>query len=136
MLGGDTIGSLRAALAAEPAVRLAYLFGSQARGDESPGSDVDVAVWMDPPVSLMGLGGLAERLGLAAGRQVDIVDLRMAPPLLCREVVAEGEALLVRDVYFKLEFELEAVRRYEDTRPLRTAQQQILKTLVNRGRAA
>jgi uncharacterized protein len=136
MLGGDKMSRLREALTAEPAIRLAYLFGSNARGDESPTSDVDVAVWTERPIPLIDLGGLAERLAHAIGQQVDLVDLHAAPPLLCRQVVAEGEALLVRDAYFKLEFEIEAVRRYEDTRPLRATQQQLLKSLVNHGRAA
>ena len=136
MLGGDRRSELSAALAADPAVRLAYLFGSQARDDASPASDVDVAVWTEHRLSLMELGALAERLAHATGEQVDLVDLRTAPPLLCRQVVAEGEALLVRDAQLKLDFEIEAVRRYEDTRPLRATQQQLLKDLVNRGRAA
>ena len=94
-------------------------------------SDVDVAVWTDEPIGLLDLGALGERLSRAAGGQVDIVDLRAAPPLLCRQVVAEGEPLLVRDASFRLDFELEAVRRYEDTRPLRAMQQQLLKDVVN-----
>jgi predicted nucleotidyltransferase len=136
MLGGDRKSGLGAMLAAEPSVRLAYLFGSQARGDACATSDIDVAVWTDPPMPLTALGALAERLSQAAGGQIDLVDLRHASPLLCRQVVAEGEPLLVRDALQKLDFELDAVRRYEDTRPLRTAQQQLLKDLVNRGRAA
>jgi uncharacterized protein len=136
MLGGDRKSALRAALAAEPVVRLAYLFGSQARGDEGPTSDIDIAVLADEPMELLQLGALGDRLGAAVGGQVDIVDLRAAPPLLCRQVVAEGEGLLVRDSELKLDFELEAVRRYEDTRPLRAVQQQLLKVRVNRGRAA
>jgi predicted nucleotidyltransferase len=136
MLSGEEMVRLRAALADEPDLRLAYLFGSQSRGDASPASDVDIAVWTEHPLSLTDLGRLAERLALATGEQVDIVDLHTAPPLLCRQVVADGEALLVRDPALKLEFELEAVRRYEDTRPLRATQQRLLKDLVHRGRAA
>jgi len=136
MLGVDRKSALRAALAGEPVLRLAYLFGSQARGDACPTSDIDVAVWTASPLTLIDLGALAERLSLAADGRVDLVDLRHAPPLLCRQVVADGEPLLVRDARLKLDFEIEAVRRYEDTRPLRAVQQQLLKDLVNRGRAA
>jgi len=154
---------LQMALEGEAGVCLAYLFGSVARGDDGPTSrdgeaglcpaepergkvwkpsqgfhisDVDVAVWTSEPVGLFEIGALAERLGAALGRRVDLVDLRAAPPLLCRQVVAEGELLLVRDPLFRFDFELEAVRRYEDTRPLRAQQQQLLKETARRGRAA
>lgn len=136
MLAVGKITALRSALEAEASVRLAYLFGSFARGDEGPLSDIDVAVWTDEPLGLVDLGAMGERLCGASGERVDIVDLRAAPPLLCRQVVAEGEPLLVRDALFRLDFELETVRRYEDTRPLRAMQQQLLKDAVNRGRAA
>jgi len=67
---------------------------------------VDVAVWTSEPVGLFEIGALAERLGAALGRRVDLVDLRAAPPLLCRQVVGEGEPLLVRDALFRFDFEL------------------------------
>jgi predicted nucleotidyltransferase len=136
MLTPGKLAALRAALEGEPAVRLAYLFGSAARGDEGPDSDVDVAVWLAEAVGLVELGALGERLGGAVGGRIDLVDLRAAPPLLCRQVAAEGEPVLVRDALLRFDFELEAVRRYEDTRPLRSVQQQLLREMVTRGRAA
>ena len=132
----DKLAALRAVLEAEPAVRLAYLFGSVARGDDGPGSDIDVALWMEDEADLLALGALGERLGAAVGGNVDVTDLRRAPPLLCRQVVAEGEPLLVRDPLFRFDFEMETVRRYEDTKPLRALQQQLLRELVAHGRAA
>jgi predicted nucleotidyltransferase len=128
--------TLLKALEEEPGARLAYLFGSVARGDDRPDSDIDVAVWLADDVGLIELGALGERLGAAVGARVDIVDLRSAPPLLCWQVVAEGQPLLVRDVLLRFDFEMDAVRRYEDTRPLRSVQQELLKELVSRGRAA
>jgi uncharacterized protein len=128
--------ALRAALEQESGMRLAYLFGSVARGDDGPTSDVDVAVWLDDEVGLVELGALSERLSAAVGRKVDVVDLRSAPPLLCWQVVTEGEALLVRESLLRFDFEMNSVRRYEDTRPLRSMQQELLKELLSHGRAA
>lgn len=136
MLAPDKLAALRSVLEAEPAVRLAYLFGSVARGDDGPGSDIDVALWLGDEADLLALGALGERLGVAVGGKVDVTDLRRAPPLLCRQVVAEGEPLCVRDPLFRFDFEMEAVRRYEDTKPLRALQQQLLRELVAPGRAA
>ena len=67
----------------------------------------------------MDLATIGERLMTVANRGADVVDLRSAPPLLCRQVVAEGELLLARDPILRFDFEHEAVRRWEDTRPLR-----------------
>jgi predicted nucleotidyltransferase len=136
MLAPEKLAALRAALEKEPAVRLAYLFGSVVRGDDGPGSDIDVALWLAGDVDLLELGALADRLGAAVGGKVDLADLRSAPPLLCRQVVAEGEPLLVRDPLFRFDFEIETVRRYEDTKPLRALQQELLRELSTRGRAA
>ncbi len=136
MLAPEKLAALREALDTEPAVSLAYLFGSYVRGDEGPASDIDVALWLTDDVDLLDLGTLGERLSAAMGRQVDVADLRSAPPLLCRQVVAEGELLLVRDPLFRFDFEMEAVRRYEDTKPLRALQQQLLREWVAHGRAA
>jgi predicted nucleotidyltransferase len=128
--------ALRTALEQEPAMRLAYLFGSVARGDDGPESDVDVAVWLADEVGLVELGVLSERLGAAIGGKVDVVDLRLAPPLLCWQVVTDGEPLCVRDAVVRFDFEMSSVRRYEDTRRLRSVQQELLKELLSRGRAA
>jgi hypothetical protein len=66
-------------------------------------------------------------------RRVDVVDLRSAPPLLCRQVVAEGEPVLVRDALLRIDFEQEAVRRCEDTRCLDAQQQQLLRERLVHG---
>ena len=119
--------SLHRVIDAEPAIRVAYLFGSFARGDSGPTSDVDVALLAGQPIDLMDLVAIGARIGIVVDRPVDVVDLRSAPPLLCRQVVAEGELLLVRDPLLRFDFEHEAVRRCEDTRPLRAQQQQLLR---------
>jgi uncharacterized protein len=67
---------LAAALACHGEVELALLFGSRARGQAQPGSDVDIAV--------VGRGldtvSLAVQLTDAIGLPVDVVDLSRDPP--------------------------------------------------------
>src|SRR5258708_8195194 len=48
----ELLRSLRAALRTEPRVTAALLFGSTARGDDGPGSDVDLIVAVDGDPSL------------------------------------------------------------------------------------
>jgi predicted nucleotidyltransferase len=83
---------LRAVLEWFPAVRLAAAFGSVARGDERPGSDVDVALLLSPDTPDLRLELEAE-LGRAAGREIDVIYLDAAPPLLRFEIARDGVLL-------------------------------------------
>ncbi len=124
----SSLDAVREALASEAGIQLAYVFGSLARGDHHPGSDVDVAVLADHELEPLELGRLAERVAAAlAGTRVDVVDLRRAPPLLAGEVAREGIAVIVRDPVQRLDFEVHALRRCEDTRHLRATQQWLLR---------
>jgi len=49
------------------------IFGSAARGDAHPGSDVDLLVELQPGRSLFDLGGLATDLESLLGCHVDVV---------------------------------------------------------------
>ena len=49
------------------------VFGSVARGEDTPDSDIDFLVDMDPDRSLMDLGGLLIELQVCLKREVDIV---------------------------------------------------------------
>jgi predicted nucleotidyltransferase len=105
-------------------VVLAYLFGSEARGDAGPLSDVDVGVLFGPDVSederfqqvlrLMGeLGSLFRR------NDVYVVDLAKASPLLSHRVYRDGQLLYCLDDTDRVRFETRALRDYVDTEPLR-----------------
>jgi len=90
-----------AALRQRPEVLDAYLFGSRARGGARPGSDVDVAVYVDPSALIRPGFGIGAELGsclqAALGRSdVDLVILNRAPPLLYQRVLRDGIRLLSR----------------------------------------
>jgi hypothetical protein len=61
------------ALAAEHHGRRVRLFGSVARGEEQPGSDIDLLVDFDPDSSLFDLLHLSQALTDLLGRRVDVV---------------------------------------------------------------
>jgi predicted nucleotidyltransferase len=60
-------------IAARHGARNVRVFGSVARGDSVPASDVDVLVDLEPNRSLFDLGALLEDLKTLLGCQVDIV---------------------------------------------------------------
>jgi uncharacterized protein len=75
----DLMAELARALAPQPDVRLALLFGSQATGQASETSDVDLA--LDAPNA--DLQALAGALSADLGVEVDVVSLRQTTiPLL------------------------------------------------------
>ncbi|MGH8746602.1 MAG: type VII toxin-antitoxin system MntA family adenylyltransferase antitoxin [Burkholderiales bacterium] len=83
---------LAARLAAAGA-KYAAIFGSVARGEANPDSDLDLALSFGKPMSA---DLRAAMIGLAAdvaGRAVDLVDLETAPPLLLERALRGSEIL-------------------------------------------
>lgn len=80
-----------------------YLFGSAAEGREHRESDVDIGLLLDPSGRPTERERFAIRietvadLGPAVGREVDVVVLNDAPPLLARRIVTRGLRVLCRD---------------------------------------
>jgi predicted nucleotidyltransferase len=119
-------------------VILAYLYGSQARGVAGPLSDVDVAVLFQP--QLAAKERWHRRLTLTAGltsvfhrSDVFVADLAEATPLLKNEVRREGQVLYCADEDVRVEFEVQALREFEDTKLLRRIQQLYLLERIERG---
>jgi predicted nucleotidyltransferase len=82
----DLTDRIRRVLAGRADVRVAVLFGSEARGTAHPGSDVDVAVDA-PGVDILDLGAA---LAVALDREVDVVALEDATIPLLERLVHEG----------------------------------------------
>lgn len=109
-------------LAARPEVLEAYLFGSAARDEAQPHSDLDVAVFLDPAQTTTAPFGAAATLGTeliaALGRNdVDVVILNDASPLLYHRVLRDGRRLLSRDLVATTRREGQALSRYCDYLP-------------------
>lgn len=111
---------LHARLLEQDEVIAAYLFGSHARGEARPDSDIDLAVLTREPVARALLDPLARlEMDLAdtLGRDIDLVDLRSAPPDLVHRVLRDGRLLLDRDPDRRAEFEVASRNAYFDLLP-------------------
>ena len=74
-------------------IRLAILFGSLAKAQATPQSDLDLAVLMEAPLSGEIRMNLIDELSLAIGRPVDLVDLRVAGEPLLGQILKHGVRL-------------------------------------------
>jgi predicted nucleotidyltransferase len=93
------LSQLRGALRTERRVRLAVLYGSLARGEEDPGSDIDLLVSFaaDRPAASTPLAARVEHL---TNRRVDIAHLTRVEadaPLLLECALDDGRVLVDRD---------------------------------------
>lgn len=106
--------ALAEALAAEADVRLAVLFGSEARGEAGADSDLDVAL-VGPDASA--LPSLALELTRALGREVDLVAMTTAPPLLRFQIAREGRVLVERQPHLWSDVKARAMVDWWDWAP-------------------
>jgi predicted nucleotidyltransferase len=96
-----SIAALHQALLADERVSAAILFGSAARGQARPSSDLDVGVIARSEADALELEAgdleLAARLSIAAGRDVQLVVLDRVEPVLGRQAFHAGRTLFDRD---------------------------------------
>lgn len=129
----DTVvDSIRRALEPRAEILEAYVFGSLARGEEQPHSDVDVAVWVDELAlheSAFGYeADLTSVLIAALGRNdVDVVRLNRASPLLYHRVLRDGVRVLSRDLRATTVREGRALSRWCDWVPVQRRIDAILR---------
>ena len=96
------------------AARFAFVFGSfgtPAFGDQS---DLDLAVDFGRPLESEERFDISSRLGEAAGRTVDLVDLRAADPIIAMQVLKTGRPFAVHDTLALDVFRMTAPSVYFD----------------------
>ena len=109
-------------------LRLILLFGSAASGRTHKKSDLDIAFLFDGPVDILDLTNTVA--GLLRNDAVDVIDLRRASPLLKFSAVKNGMLLYEREPGMFNEFYSLAFRMYADTKKLRDAQAEAIKSFL------
>ena len=109
-----TSAAVQSALRTDPDVCLAVVFGSSARGATSRSSDLDIGVGGVPTSRLPALGVALSRL---AGREVDLIQLESAPPLLRFQIARDGVLLTERTVGLWPAFQARAMVDWWDWAP-------------------
>jgi predicted nucleotidyltransferase len=84
----STLRQRRADLCCRYPIRRIALFGSWARGEQAPGSDVDILVDVAPSIG-WDFVSLAEELEQLLGVKVDLISTRAIRPALWEEIEPE-----------------------------------------------
>ena len=104
-------------------VKLAYLFGSRAKGNGAKESDFDIAVLFEKPPSdpyaFRETMDLSSELRRHLPAKVDVVSLHTAPLLLKYEVVAHSRLLYCKNEKERIDFEVSVTKEYIDEEPVR-----------------
>lgn len=116
-------------------VLLAYLFGSYAKDEAKTGSDVDIAVLLDPSLQGEELYDVYRNLflgirGTINTERFDLVVLNRAPLALKFEIITQGRLIFAKKEEILNCFEMEVIRKFQDTAHLRKVQNQYLKERV------
>lgn len=89
-----------------------YVYGSLARSEEWPDSDMDLAVLLPPGKRIEDILSAVERLSQRLGRHVDLVDMRRVSDVLRAEVLTAGRTLFASKPDAVLAWEASAMSRY------------------------
>lgn len=112
----ERIATLPGLFATRDEVVFAYLFGSAARGELRPTSDVDVAVFFADGVdTLLTRADLVTAIGTHLGtNRVDLVVLNEAPTALLGRILLDRRVLFDREPFRRHRFESLALREFHD----------------------
>ena len=88
------VAQLRDALAVDPSLQVACLFGSAVRDQLRADSDIDVAVLADKPLAPEQKLSLAQHLEASLSRPVDLLDLSTLSGAILQQVLCTGRVVL------------------------------------------
>jgi uncharacterized protein len=114
-----SMSPLTTTLAQDPRIAYALMFGSRARGRASNTSDLDIAVGLEPGISMSAqeLGELIADLERDSGQVVDLILLHEAPPALAYRIFADGQLLAERNHDAFVARKVRAILEYLDFAP-------------------
>ena len=85
----DEIKAIAHPIAKRYGIAALYLFGSYARGEATPHSDIDFRVDRGNLVDLLELGGLFSDLGASFQKNLDVLTTQMLSPSFLNSIRAE-----------------------------------------------
>jgi len=115
-------------------VRLVFLFGSVVRNMLGPESDIDVAVQFQRIPNTYELQNIKEDLTEKLHREIDLVTLNQASPILRMQVLKNGIPVLVKEAAEYCRFFTDTISQYDDLKRVRRpSENNILKGRIYAG---
>lgn len=114
-----------------PEIKALYVFGSRAKGEARPDSDLDLAVLVGTELPATKLWETAQRLASRIGMEVDLVNLGKASTVMQMQVINSGRRLYCADEQICGEFEDLVYSSYARLNEERAG---ILEDIAQRGR--
>lgn len=109
-------------------IKLIYIFGSYAKGNNNANSDLDIAVLLnndyDPMDKLSLIGDLTS---MFKRDDIDLVILNSANSVLKHQVIKYGKLIFMENEDIKVNFEVRVLKEYMDMEPFRRIQ----RTYIN-----
>lgn len=106
-----------------PDAQAIYLYGSFARDEQRPDSDIDLAVLLPYPraraVGNLTMSQTQIDLAHVARRDVDLVNVRLVTPLLQTQATGRGQLIYEGDTNARMEFEMLALSMFQDVNQMR-----------------
>jgi predicted nucleotidyltransferase len=112
-----------------------WLFGSEAIGAASPFSDIDLAGLFRSRPSALDLLEARDALGALLGRDVDLVDLERASPIVAMQVLRHGRLLVDANPRRRHQAVSGTASRYEDLRIVRREAERAMLARIRNGRS-
>ena len=112
-----------------------WVFGSVARGTDAADSDLDLAALFSRRPAPGELLDVAAELAALAGRDVDLVDLDTASPILAMQALRHGRLLVDNTPRRRVAFASGLPSRYEDVVRLRRPAEEAILRRVTLGRS-
>ena len=124
----ETDRSLKNLFTRRQEILLAFLFGSFATKRMRPASDVDMGILFKTVPDMEAINGLSGELASILKKEVDLVVLNYASPVLKMQILKNGMLLYASDKkYFHLFF-VDTVNQYDDLKRIRkNCEESILK---------
>lgn len=123
-----TVKLLKAFFSEEQGTLLAFLFGSFANKRMRRSSDVDIGILFRTVPDAYAINDLREKLSSLLQREVDLVTLNQASPVLKMQVLKNGILIYVSHRKYFHQFFVDTVNQYDDLKRIRkNCEESILK---------
>ena len=112
----NKINQIKKWLAEESTIKFAILFGSFAKGNSRSGSDIDIAIELDAPLSTENKLNILQSLGEITDKKIDLIDLKTVGEPLLNQIIQHGKVIKGSKQRF-IELSIKNVNMMEDFTP-------------------